>query len=143
MKKLTQDLKVVTRELKKLTKKVEILSTRAVKLEKKQVEKVSLSDLLGKEGKSNADLHQHDEKRRKYHKMYRAPRNRLLHLKGEAYQRGPAADPERDIKYNELVREFVSNGMNKTRAYASVYGVSIKSSRSSDKMAMITAVAQG
>ena len=38
MKKLKDDLKVVTRELKKITNKVEILSARADSLEKKHAE---------------------------------------------------------------------------------------------------------
>jgi len=37
MKKLKDDLKVVTRELKKIVRKVEVLSNRADSLEKKQV----------------------------------------------------------------------------------------------------------
>lgn len=37
MKKLKDDLKVVTRELKKIVRKVEVLSNRADRLEKKQI----------------------------------------------------------------------------------------------------------
>jgi hypothetical protein len=92
---------------------------------KKKVTKVSLKDILER-GQSNAELHQNDPERRKWHKKYRTPRNRLMHLKGSEYTRPLASDPERDIKYQELAREFVNNGMNKVNAYAAVFGVPLK-----------------
>lgn len=91
---------------------------------------VKLSDLLNK-GESNADLHKDDPERRKWHKRYRTPRDRLMHVKGSEHTRPLASDPALDAKYNQMVREFVSNGFNATKAYAAVHGCKLSTARSS------------
>lgn len=92
---------------------------------KKVTKKVSLNDLL-KRGESNADLHKDDAERRKWHKAYRTPRDRLMHLQGDEYKRPLANNVAQDMRYHELAREFVNNGMNQTKAYAAVYGVPLR-----------------
>jgi len=91
--------------------------------------KVSLDDLLER-GESNADLHKDNPEKRRWHKTYRTPRNRLMHLRGDEYTRPLANNPAQDIRYQELAREFINNGMNQTKAYAAVYGVPLKKASS-------------
>lgn len=93
---------------------------------KKTSKKVSLSDLMSG-GESNAKDFQHqDPKRQEYRERYRTPRHRLITPKGGEYTRPLATDPATDIKYNELAREFVLNGLDRARAYAAVYGVALE-----------------
>lgn len=100
----------------------------AARKKKKTVKKISLSDIMAEGEKSNAkDLRYQDPERQKRRDQHRTPRHRLIAPKGGDYNRALAADPATDLKYNELAREFVLNGMDKARAYAAVYGVSIKS----------------
>lgn len=89
--------------------------------------KVKLSDLLGKEGKTNADLYQNQPEKRAKHLLHRTPRNRLMIPKGAEYNRPLHSDPARDLKYNMVALEFLSNGFRQTKAYAAVYGLSLKS----------------
>ena len=96
---------------------------------KKKVKKVSLAELLGKEGKANADLHKEDPKKRKQHLRHRTPRNRLITPKGAEYTRSLSGDPARDLKYHEVAREFISNGFDQTKAYAAVFGCSKRSAK--------------
>jgi hypothetical protein len=96
---------------------------------KATVKKVSLTDLLGREGKSNAELHKDNEAKRAKHLIHRTPRHRLINCKGMDYTRPLAGDAAWDERYNELAREFVNNGFCQTRAYAAVFGKSIKNSR--------------
>ena len=93
---------------------------------KKIVKKVSLSDLLGKEKKANADFYKDEPEKRKHHLKYRTPRNRMINSKGGEYTRPLSGDPAKDAKYHELAREFVNNGLRGTRAYAAVFGVPIQ-----------------
>lgn len=92
----------------------------------KKKKTVKLKDLLGKDKASNADLHEDGEgDRRKWHKAYRVPRHQLITSKGMEYTR-LSENVETDIKRNELAREFISNGFRQTRAYAAVYGVTLR-----------------
>lgn len=96
---------------------------------KKKVTKVKLADLLGKEGKANADLHKDNPEKRKNHLRYRTPRNRLITPKGSERDRPLSGDPASDLKRLEVAREFISNGFDQTKAYAAVYGCSLKSAK--------------
>jgi len=96
---------------------------------KKKVKKVRLSDLMGEEGKPNADFYQDQPEKQKLHKRHRVPRGRLVNVKGGDYKRSLSGNPARDIKYHELAREFISNGFSQTKAYAAVYGKTISQSR--------------
>jgi hypothetical protein len=89
--------------------------------------KVSLSDLMGGEGKSNADFYHGDPKRRAKHKIHRAPRDHMINSKGGAYTHQISGDVVQDMRYHELAREFINNGFRQGKAYAAVYGTSLKS----------------
>lgn len=95
---------------------------------KKNVKKVKLADLLGKEGKPNADLYKDDPKKRKNHVRNRTPRGRLIAVQGE-YKRRLSGNAANDVKYYELAREFINNGFRQTKAYSAVFGTSISASR--------------
>jgi hypothetical protein len=93
---------------------------------KKQTKKLSLSELMAG-GESNAkDLQHKEPEKQKYRERYRTPRHRLIPLKGGQYNRPLANDPARDMKYNELAREFVMNGLDGAKAYAAVFGVPVE-----------------
>ena len=96
---------------------------------KKVTAKLKLSDLIGGKGKANADLYKDDPKRRKHHIKHRAPRYGLITPKGSEYTRPLAGDAAKDMKLNELAREWINNGLNKVKAVAAVYGVSPKTAR--------------
>lgn len=92
---------------------------------KKKVAKVSLSDLLTG-GESNAkDLQYSDAKKQASRERHRTPRHRLITPKGGDYNRPLATHAATDIRYNELAREFVLNGLDQARAYSAVYGVTL------------------
>ena len=95
------------------------------------MEKVKLSDLLGQEGESNAELHKDNPEKRKNHLRYRTPRNRLITTRGAEYNRPLSGDPAMDLKRQEVMREFISNGFHQTKAYAAVYGCSLKAAKKS------------
>lgn len=96
---------------------------------KAKVKKLKLSDLLGKEGKANADLHKDDPVKRKNHLRYRTPRHRLITPKGSEYDRPLSGDFNADLKRLEVAREWISNGMDQTKAYAAVYGCTLKQAK--------------
>jgi len=97
----------------------------------KAATKIHLADLLnGKAGKANADLYKDgDPVKRKHHLKHRVSRARLVNVAGGDYKRSLSGNPEKDIKYHELAREFINNGFNQTKAYASVFGKTISQSR--------------
>lgn len=103
---------------------------------KKKVTKVRLADLLGAKGEANADLYKKEPKRRKQHLRHRTPRNRLITPKGSEYTRPLAGDAVKDIKINELAREFVNNGLKKTTAVAAVFGVNLTAAKTPEYMAI-------
>lgn len=84
---------------------------------------MKLSDLLG-EGKTNVNLYPDDPEKQKHHARYRTPRHRLVTPKGIAYERPLSGDPALDLKYNMVALEFLSNGLEQTKAYAAVFGCS-------------------
>ena len=96
---------------------------------KKKVTKLKLSDLLGKEGKANADLHKNDPEKRKHHLRHRSPRHRLITPKGVGYHRPLSGNPKMDVLYNEVAREWINNGFRPRKAYAAVFGVSLRSAK--------------
>lgn len=96
---------------------------------KKAVQKLKLADLLGRERKANADLHKEDPAKRKHHLRYRTPRNRLITPRGAEYTRPLSGDPATDLKRLEVAREWISNGMDQTKAYAAVYGCSLRAAK--------------
>jgi len=98
----------------------------------KKVKKVNLRELLG-ERQSNAELYRDDPEKRKHHERHRTPRHRLITPKGSDYI-PLAVNVERDIKLNELAREFISNGMDKVKAVAAVFGISIGAARNQKYM---------
>ena len=92
--------------------------------------KPKLEDLLRlKKGKSNTELHRDDPERRKKHIKYRTARDALVTPAAARYRRPLATDAKKDMEYHELAREFISNGMRQTPAYAAVYGVDLKQAR--------------
>jgi len=92
---------------------------------RRNVKKLNLADLLGEEGRANADLYKDDDEKRKNHVAYRVDRNKLISVKSE-YTRRLSGDPARDIQYHELAREFINNGFKQTKAYAAVFGMTLK-----------------
>jgi len=97
---------------------------------RKNEKKISLADLLSKEGEANADFYKDEPEKRKNHKRNRVPRSRLMTTKGSEYKRRLSGDAAMDIKYHEVAREFISNGFNQTKAFASVFGKTLKKSSS-------------
>jgi hypothetical protein len=93
---------------------------------KRNVKKIKLADLLGEEGKPNADFYKGDKEKRKRHVQNRVPRGRLVTVRGGEYKRSLSGDAAKDIKLHELAREFISNGFNQAKAYAAVYGITIR-----------------
>lgn len=86
--------------------------------------KVVLEDLLEQpnKGRSNADLYKKDEYRRRIHMDKRSNRSNMMNPPGVEYRRPLASDIETDIKYHELAREFINNGLSKKKAWQAVYG---------------------
>ena len=91
--------------------------------------KLRLADLLGEEGKPNAEFYRDEPEKRKHHEANRVHRSKLLNVKGGDYKRSLSGNPEMDLKYHELAREFISNGFKQTKAYAAVFGTTITNSR--------------
>jgi hypothetical protein len=81
---------------------------------------------LKQEGKANAELYRDDPEKREKHVRHRTPRKRLITVKGNE-KPGLYANSAIDLKHNEVAREFISNGFIQTKAYASVYGLSLRS----------------
>jgi hypothetical protein len=100
-------------------------------VKKKVTKKIRLADLLGKEGKANADLYKDDPEKRAKHIRHRKPRQRLVNLKGDGYtgSLGGGNDAKKDILLHEVAREWINNGLNQTSAYAAVFGVSLASAK--------------
>ena len=100
----------------------------------KSTNKPRLSDLMKQaKAKPNADLYKGNPDKRKYHVKYRTPRDRLIVSKGMEYTRPLATQPAMDAKHHEVLSEFVNNGFDMYKAYASVYGVSMKTAKSATK----------
>lgn len=96
-------------------------------MDKWKVKKVKFSDLLKTEGTANADFYRDEPEKRKHHVRHRASRNRLISPKGSEYTKSLSSNPVKDIKLNEVAREFINNGFKQTKAYASVFGISLRS----------------
>jgi len=96
------------------------------------VEKLSLKELLNKsksrEETEVVELYVDDPDKNKRYKRYRTPRDQMINSRGMEYTRPLATDPEVDAKYQELAREFVNNGFDQAKAYATVYGRPLKQS---------------
>jgi hypothetical protein len=96
----------------------------------KVIKKVSLKALLGdKEGKANADLYKDEPEKRQTHLKHRAPRHRMITPLGGQYTQSLSGDIEKDLKYYELAREFINNGLRQTKAYAAVFGCTLQAAR--------------